>query len=123
MRVRSGDGSDERSVVAVYFAIVYNIIPEIIVAVKAAETGAPKKTADSIAAAARDLCPVDTGALRASIQSSSVERGKEAEVSVSAEYAAYVEFGTYKMAAQPFLVPAFEEHKMELVAEMIRPIT
>jgi HK97 gp10 family phage protein len=59
---------------------------------------------------ARELVPVDTGRLRRSI-SSDVE-GKElvvGTVSADTEYAAYVEYGTSRMHAQPYLRPAMLE--------------
>lgn len=62
------------------------------------------KGAEIVADAARGSCPVDTGALRASIAASA--GGNSASVTAGAPYAAYVEFGTCKMAARPFLVPA-----------------
>lgn len=60
---------------------------------------------------ARQLCPVDTGRLRSSIH---FEEGQDAEgyfidVGTDVEYAAPVEFGTWKMRAQPYLRPAFAE--------------
>ena len=59
---------------------------------------------EAVADAARGMCPVDTGRLQASIASSASDSG--AVISANTEYAAYVEFGTSKMAAQPYLVPA-----------------
>lgn len=62
---------------------------------------------------AKTLCPVSTektrpggphGELRASITSQT--DGLEGTVGSNKEYAAHVEFGTHKMAAQPYLVPA-----------------
>jgi hypothetical protein len=52
------------------------------------------------AAVARMLAPVETGRLRSSIRV--VPQGVEAIV----DYAYFVETGTAKMAAQPFLRPA-----------------
>ena len=52
-------------------------------------------------AEAKGVCPVDTGNLRSSIH---IETGDcEATVGTNVEYAPYVEFGTYKMKAQPFM--------------------
>jgi HK97 gp10 family phage protein len=71
-------------------------------------------------------CPVDTGRLRASLISSVNEGAMSArvgsanrlirnpEIAVTGSnvyYAKYVELGTYKMKAQPFLVPALEKNK------------
>lgn len=53
---------------------------------------------------AKANCPVDTGNLRSSINKQA--SGNTCTVGTNCEYAGYVEFGTYKMAAQPYLVPA-----------------
>lgn len=51
--------------------------------------------------------PVDTGFLRNSIEAE--EQTKTVwRVNVWAEYGIYVELGTSRMAAQPYLVPAIE---------------
>lgn len=60
--------------------------------------------AEVVAESARGSCPVDTGALQSSIAAQS--SGMNASISANTHYAAYVEFGTSKMAAQPYLVPA-----------------
>jgi HK97 gp10 family phage protein len=101
------------------FFVVYNIIPELVARVEAVSRAAPKRVADRVAAAARSYAPVQTGFLRSSIESVSIEAGKSAEVQVGADYAAYVEYGTYKMAARPFLTPAFEDHAKELGLEIM----
>lgn len=51
----------------------------------------------------------DTGRLAGSIQADI--RGREAEVSANAEYAAFLEFGTQDMEARPFLFPALEKER------------
>ena len=71
---------------------------------------------------AKANCPVSTeatrpggphGELRASITSEVA--GTTGVVGTHTEYAAYVEFGTYKMKAQPYLVPALENKKGEVI--------
>ena len=57
---------------------------------------------------AKMKCPVDTGRLRNSITHTS--DGKSAYVGTNVEYAPYVEYGTVKTTAQPFLKPAATEH-------------
>lgn len=58
---------------------------------------------------ARELVPVRTGYLKSTI---SAEIGEadigEVTVEASAEYAQYVEFGTYRQMAQPYFIPALE---------------
>lgn len=59
---------------------------------------------------AKRACPVDTGNLRNSI-THAVESGEDAVyVGTNVEYAPYVEMGTRRTAAQPFLRPAATEH-------------
>jgi HK97 gp10 family phage protein len=58
-----------------------------------------------------DIVPVDTGNLRNSITHASDER--TAIVGTNVEYAPYVELGTRRQKAQPYLVPAVKEHLEE----------
>lgn len=57
-------------------------------------------------------CPVDTGRLR-----NSISHGKEDDstmvVGTNVEYAPYVELGTSRMEARPFLAPSIDEHIAE----------
>ena len=63
------------------------------------------KSAEEAVRIARELVPVDTGRLRDSIRI--LEKGQNYIVIGSdVEYAIFVELGTYKMAAQPYLGPA-----------------
>lgn len=104
------------------FIVVFNRLPELVAEIEASSRSAPKRVADRIASDARARAPVQTGYLRSSIESASIEAGKSAEVYVGAEYGAYVEYGTYKMAARPFLTPAFEAHAHELGLELMAPL-
>lgn len=52
--------------------------------------------------------PVDTGALKNSIRAIASRDDLEWEVIVTQAYASFVEFGTSKMQAKPYLVPAVE---------------
>ena len=72
---------------------------------------------------ARALAPVSTektrpggphGELRDSITSKS--EGLIGTVGTNKSYSAYVEFGTYKMAAQPYLVPALKNKQSDVIA-------
>lgn len=57
------------------------------------------------------LCPVDTGNLRNSITHQ--VHDKTVYIGTNVEYGKYVEAGTYKMVAQPYLRPAIEGHFKE----------
>lgn len=53
---------------------------------------------------------VDTGRLLGSVNTKIKQEGSSitAEVGTNVEYANYIEYGTYKMGAKPFLNPAFD---------------
>ena len=62
---------------------------------------------------AKMLAPVDTGRLRNSISHEVVESEDAVYIGTNVEYAPYVELGTRRMKAQPFLKPAVEDHMAE----------
>ena len=96
--------------------VVFNRIPALIAAVEAKKHSAALHAAEIGAERARSLAPVDTGELRDSIHAVLIGHG-EAEIRVEARHAPYVEFGTYKMAAQPYLSPALEGLAEEMLVE------
>ena len=61
---------------------------------------------------AKGACPVDTGRLRNSITHEQTGENEET-IGSGVEYAPYVELGTTRMQAQPFLTPAAEGHSAE----------
>lgn len=70
------------------------------------------KAAAVCEAEAKQDCPVDTGNLRGSIHT---EKGHlEDIVGTDVEYAPYVEFGTYKMGAQPYMQPGADAAQQRL---------
>ena len=79
-----------------------------------------EKAALTLEKNAKQNCPVDTGKLRASI---STEVGNlEAEVGTNVEYALYVEFGTSKQSAQPFMRPALDKAITQLNRDMAKTL-
>lgn len=60
---------------------------------------------------AKKLCPVDTGNLRNSITHRTEENNEV--IGTNVEYAPYVELGTQRTKAQPFLKPAAADHTGE----------
>lgn len=64
-----------------------------------------ERIADDIVADARRFAPVDTGRLRDSISRGPASSDHVA-IAAYADYAAYVELGTSRQPAQPFLRPA-----------------
>lgn len=67
---------------------------------------------------AKELCPVDTGRLRNSITHETSESEHAVYIGSNVEYAPYVELGTSRMAARPFLKPAVTDHVKEYEAIM-----
>lgn len=59
---------------------------------------------------AERACPVDTGRLRNSITHAVESAEDSVYAGTDVEYAPYVELGTRRTAAQPFLRPAAAEH-------------
>lgn len=64
--------------------------------------------------------PVKTGFLRESHES--VETPEGAEMRVNANYSVHVEFGTSKMAAQPYVRPAIDEHGKDIVEAVSKEV-
>lgn len=63
---------------------------------------------------AKELCPVDTGRLRNSI--THVTEDEAVYIGTNVEYAPYIELGTSRMKARPFLRPAAENFGNEYKA-------
>ena len=69
-----------------------------------------RKAALDTMADAKMLAPVDTGNLRGSITTDARTGDLVAVVEATADYSAYVEFGTRRMRPQPFMRPAQERN-------------
>ena len=91
---------------------------------------AVKTVAKDIRDTAKEIVPVDTGSLKKSIRTGAyaMPAGHTHSVRVTAggyvtnpktkrkvDYASHVEYGTSRGRAQPYLIPAFEAHKRELI--------
>lgn len=76
------------------------------------------ETSYKIEADAKLLAPVSTGHLRRSIKTKISKAGYTATIGTNVEYSNYVEFGTSKMDAQPFLIPAYVKHKDDFKEEL-----
>lgn len=75
------------------------------------------KAAYHILGNARAKAPVVTGNLRDN--SDVTHNGAAADINFHAEYAGYVELGTYKMYARPFLYTAVETERQNFI-EMLK---
>lgn len=85
-----------------------------------ADTASAKQVMRAYTAKTQQLAmrkaPVDTGTLKRSIMASVSEDGMEGTVTATAEYAAYVEYGTRFMNAKPYMKPAADEIRPEFQA-------
>lgn len=97
-----------------------NKIPNASAYVRSAVENLVKFTGDEMLDTAKALVPVRTGYLKSTISAHLTQW--QAEVGAEAPYAGYVELGTWKMAAQPYLRPAFELHAPFFKEEMARII-
>ena len=92
--------------------VLYNHLPRIKAAMPGAIAETVREAALKCETYAKDVTPVDTGALQASIKAKKLAE-TEWEIAPDTEYAIYVEFGTRKMAAQPYMRPAAEKIRAE----------
>ena len=84
--------------------------------INAITTGIMKAAFDMEAHAVR-IVPVDTGRLRGSIK---VEAdGNAITIRADTDYAEHVEFGTYKMRAQPYIRPAIHAGVKKYIPERV----
>ena len=91
--------------------VTHNRFPEIAAKLPTETSAVVRKSAHDVEANAKAVVPVDTGALKNSIDTT-MESEFTAIVAPHTEYAVFVEFGTHKMGAQPYMTPA---------AEIVRP--
>ncbi len=95
-----------------------NRIPQIKGEAKKRAEDAVAKAVYDIEARAKSAAPVRTGFLKSSIQGTT--NGLEGRVDAQAHYSAHVEFGTSRMGARPFLIPAAEAVRASFNAAMRR---
>lgn len=88
---------------------IKNNVPEVLDAMQQAKARILEKLGGKAETYAKRQCPVDTGNLRNSITHKQLDENTEI-IGSNVEYAPYVELGTVKMRAQPYLRPAVENH-------------
>ena len=91
-------------------------IPKIITNLEQAPDAIADRTADVAVESAMQHVPVDTGALRTSIEKfgASGSNTRTVEAGQSLWYASFVEYGTSRNRAQPFMSPAAETARKEM---------
>ena len=78
---------------------------------------------DEMVSIARGIVPIRTGFLRDSIFADFVESDLTLTFGATAPYADFVEFGTYKMRAQPYLRPALDSSQDRIVNAILMGVT
>lgn len=71
-------------------------------------------------AQAREIVPVDTGFLQSTICHSA--KDLTLELGATADYSSFVEFGTRRMAAQPYIRPAFDAGQKQFLQALLQGI-
>lgn len=102
--------------------IIFNHIPQGIARLQTKIDDAVERVGDDAVDLAHSIVPVDTGQLRTSIHRTDNARGGWVTILAGGEaafYAGYIEFGTVKMAARPFLTPA-ARFAQEVLPDRIR---
>lgn len=84
-------------------------------AVESAKVSALSSIGDIVVDRAKSKAPVDTGKLQDSIRKDML-RDDYVIISANTDYAQYVEYGTSKQAAQPYMRPAVTENSDVLVS-------
>ena len=97
--------------------IVFDHFPRLAAALPEAVGTIVQETILAIETQAKIKVPVDTGALRASIQSEMTGE-TSGEVATNIEYAPYQEYGTSRMAATPYMTPAAEAERRHYMRKM-----
>lgn len=90
--------------ISVSIQVKDNRIPQLIAAYPDMVSEVIRKATFDIEREAKGICPVDTGTLRNSINSE--VQDYTGVVSTNLDYAGYVEFGTYKKEARPYMMVA-----------------
>lgn len=98
--------------------IRFNKMPELTKASRERAVQAVAKAAYDIEGQAKTIVPVDTGNLKNSIQTEPGDSDLTKYVGPHTDYAVHVEYGTYKMRAQPYLRPAAERVQPGFIAAM-----
>jgi len=77
-----------------------------------------KEATRKVQRSAKDLAPVDTGNLRGSIRTKLFPKEQTGIVYTVTEYALHQEFGTRRMKAQPFMIPALNINRAGIISSM-----
>lgn len=78
--------------------------------------------AETCVSLAKQLAPVDTGAMRDAIEQTEIANGNNLRAVIESpqDYSAFVEYGTVNMEPQPFMTPAFESARRQVNNGLLR---
>lgn len=99
-----------------------NRLPEMPAVIHAAVVGEVKKATYDVEAKSKAIAPVKTGLLRRSIHSVFENGGLTGLVGPSVLYGKFVEFGTRRMGARPYMRPAAEQVLPKFVDDVKRAL-
>lgn len=77
-----------------------------------------KKNGSAMTTKAQKLALVDTGQLRRSIKTESLDGGFASKTKPEANYAPYIEYGTRFSSAVPFLKPSYDIQKKIFIKDL-----
>ena len=95
------------------FTIEADNIDEVIQASREAIERALEAVGQQAVSHIKQITPVDTGELRNSITHQTNKAEQAVYIGTNVEYAPYVEYGTVRQKAQPYLRPGIEDHLTE----------
>lgn len=102
----------------VTISVTFDKFPQIAAAMPERAGQVVRKASFDVEGQAKNRVPVDTGALKNSISTEFEDGGLTGIIAPHMEYAAYVEYGTKRMSAQPYMTPAAEAVAPAFVAAM-----
>lgn len=102
--------------------VTTNRIPELLSTTRSRAERVVAETAHNIGSFAKQRAPVDTGRLKNSIQERDITPLYWEVGPVGVEYDIYVEYGTSRAPAQPYLTPAVEQARPAFEAAIARLI-
>jgi HK97 gp10 family phage protein len=88
--------------------IQFDRFPEIAAAMPDRASAVVRKASFDVEGQAKNRVPVDTGALKNSISTEFENGGLTGIIAPHTDYATFVEYGTKRMSAQPYMTPAAE---------------
>ena len=103
---------------SVTISVTFDKFPQIAAAMPEKTSQVVRKATFDIEGQAKNRAPVDTGALKNSISTEFEDNGLTGIIAPHMEYATFVEFGTKRMSAQPYMTPAAEAVAPAFVSAM-----